>query len=570
MEKTYKDLQERCIELELFPCSGKGITKKHLQEKIEKEEERILKEYDSSSDSSPPSDDEEINGEMVKIANSSIPLMGSEMYESSHVLPLKNLSFYGEKDKKLGAGSYGEVYLYKGSDESYAIKRMVDGMDSSLLREVGVLLRCFHENIINIVDVINRDPDFYVVLPLANGDLHFFIKNKILDEYDKISISYQLLSGTSYLHARSIIHRDIKPDNILIFEEGGQLIARISDFGLAMTYGCEVPTGMTNPVYTIPYRAPEIIKDLAYSAKADIWALGATFFELHSGLGYLFYGKGARSPPEVLQRIYDVINTGKHREWLRSKNVREEIITLINDMLVINPKNRIDSFELMEDSVFDSVRYEYEWYNIKCPKKLHLRTAYPIVKNLFSHLHIALEWLYSVSMYLKLAPRIYHHAIWIYDAFSSINEIRRPNIQIYMSAALDIAALYAGEDDLPNYLIYYSNKSFTLNQLMIVENHIIKTIKYDIVQNLAWDYLSNKQADIALVILSLTDLRLKMHPKNLAQLATDITVYAEKQTAFTPLIQERLDDVYKAMAIAKRRKWEPVEEKFFKLIRLFV
>jgi len=145
--------------------------------------------------------------------------------------------------KLLGQGSYGAVCsaIHKPSGKKVAIKKMdgvfEDEVDCKrILREINLLRKLHHPYVVNILDVL--DPknhetfdSLYVVLELAESDLKKVIKSAIHLQIKHIStVIYNLLCAVKYLHSANVLHRDLKPDNVLVNEDCS---VKICDFGLA-------------------------------------------------------------------------------------------------------------------------------------------------------------------------------------------------------------------------------------------------------------------------------------------------------------------------------------------------
>ena len=221
-----------------------------------------------------------------------------------------------EKIKVLGQGTYGVVSKCreKLTDNVYAIKdikvsRGFEGIPATALREIAILKSLKHPNIINQVGVFNQGfKKFSIIFEFADGDLKNRVdKLKPGEFFTEETIKkwmYQILLGTAYCHSQMVLHRDLKPNNILITDDD---TIKIADFGLARTFNLPV-TLYTREVISLWYRAPELLLGEAeYCTGVDIWSIGCIMYEL-SHLNTLFPGD---SEIEMIMKIFSVLGTPK-------------------------------------------------------------------------------------------------------------------------------------------------------------------------------------------------------------------------------------------------------------------
>ncbi|XP_068145645.1 cyclin-dependent kinase 10 [Drosophila tropicalis] len=196
-----------------------------------------------------------------------------------------------EKLNRVGEGSYGIVYRARDTrnNEIVALKKVrmdqeKDGLPVSGLREIMILKQCRHENIVQLREVVvGKSLDsIFLVMDFCEQDLASVLDNmpQPFTESEVKCITLQVLRALKYMHARYIIHRDLKVSNLLMTDKG---CIKVADFGLARLY-CNPPKPMTPQMVTLWYRAPELLLgSRTYTAAVDMWAFGCILGELLIG-----------------------------------------------------------------------------------------------------------------------------------------------------------------------------------------------------------------------------------------------------------------------------------------------
>jgi len=196
------------------------------------------------------------------------------------------------KLSKLGEGTYGVVY--KAHDITtggiVALKKIrleaeEEGVPSTALREVSILKRLDHVNIVKLLCHIHRPEQhkLCLVFEFLDQDLkqHLDGLKKPMEPYRVREFSRQMLQGLLYCHQRRILHRDLKPQNLLIDNATGTL--KLADFGLARTIGLPQFRAYSREVITLWYRAPEILLGFQpYTAAVDVWSAACIIAEMAS------------------------------------------------------------------------------------------------------------------------------------------------------------------------------------------------------------------------------------------------------------------------------------------------
>lgn len=221
-----------------------------------------------------------------------------------------------QKIEKIGEGAYGIVYKAKNrsSGELVALKKIRleaedEGIPSTAIREISILKELEHPNIVRLHDVIHTEKKLTLVFEYLDQDLKKFLDTtEQLQPWVIKSSLYQLLRGIEFCHDRRVLHRDLKPQNLLI-NKAGEL--KLADFGLARAFGIPVRC-YTHEVVTLWYRAPDVLMgSRKYSTSVDLWSVGCIFGEMACG-NPLFPGT---SDQDQLLRIFNVLGTPTEDTW---------------------------------------------------------------------------------------------------------------------------------------------------------------------------------------------------------------------------------------------------------------
>jgi negative regulator of PHO system len=187
-----------------------------------------------------------------------------------------------------------------------------EGTPSTAIREISLMKELKHENIVSLFDVIHTENKLMLVFEYMDKDLKKYMDARgdrgALDPVTIKSFMYQLLRGIAFCHENRVLHRDLKPQNLLINNKG-QL--KLADFGLARAFGIPVNT-FSNEVVTLWYRAPDVLLgSRMYNTSIDIWSAGCIMAEMFTGRP-LFPGT---TNEDQLQRIFRLMGTPSERSW---------------------------------------------------------------------------------------------------------------------------------------------------------------------------------------------------------------------------------------------------------------
>ncbi|ELT89061.1 hypothetical protein CAPTEDRAFT_159953 [Capitella teleta] len=223
-----------------------------------------------------------------------------------------------QKIEKIGEGTYGVVYKAKDklTGGIVALKKIrldteSEGVPSTAIREISLLKELDHPAIVRLFDVVHTELKLYLVFEFLNQDLKRYMENcSVTGLPGPLIKSYlhQLLSGIAFCHVHRILHRDLKPQNLLIDSRGN---IKLADFGLARAFGVPVRS-YTHEVVTLWYRAPEILLGSQYySTPVDVWSIACIFAEMVTRKA-LFPGD---SEIDQLFRIFRTLGTPDESLW---------------------------------------------------------------------------------------------------------------------------------------------------------------------------------------------------------------------------------------------------------------
>jgi len=294
-------------------------------------------------------------------------------------------------DRPIGYGAFGVVWSVTDPRDSkrVALKKLPNVFQSlvsskRVFRELKMMRFFRHENVLSCLDILQPPhidffQEIYMITELMQSDLHKIIVSPQNLSQDHIKVFlYQILRGVKYLHSAKIIHRDIKPGNLLV---NSNCVLKICDFGLARVEEEDSTKHMTQEVVTQYYRAPEILMGAKhYTTAVDMWSVGCIFGEL-LGRRILFQ---AQSPIQQLELITDLLGTPSVNDmkfaveaakrhvlargpktpsiaylYTLSQSATHEAVHFLCQMLTLDPEKRVNVVEALNHPYLDEGRLRY-------------------------------------------------------------------------------------------------------------------------------------------------------------------------------------------------------------------
>uniref|UniRef100_A0A8C1SDX0 Cyclin dependent kinase 18 n=1 Tax=Cyprinus carpio TaxID=7962 RepID=A0A8C1SDX0_CYPCA len=217
---------------------------------------------------------------------------------------------------KLGEGTYATVFKGRSklTENLVALKEIrlehEEGAPCTAIREVSLLKNLKHANIVTLHDIIHTDRCLTLVFEYLDNDLKQYLDNcgNLMSMHNVKIFTFQLLRGLSYCHKRKILHRDLKPQNLLINDKGE---LKLADFGLARAKSVPTKT-YSNEVVTLWYRPPDVLLgSTEYSTPIDMWGVGCILYEMATGRP-MFPGSTVK---EELHLIFRLMGTPTEESW---------------------------------------------------------------------------------------------------------------------------------------------------------------------------------------------------------------------------------------------------------------
>lgn len=295
------------------------------------------------------------------------------------------------KEFQLGEGTYGVVYKARDPRgmpvalKKVRLDHVNEGLPTTTIREIVALKELQHPYVVRLLDTSVTPGSVWLIFEFLEYDLHKFLRQhyaadqrrkidkRPIPEYVCKAFMYQMLTAIAFMHGRRYLHRDLKPQNVLVSAKG---IVKVADFGLARLVGCPVQR-FTHEIVTLWYRAPEVLlgnMKTYYGTGVDVWSLACIMGEMYL-LQPLFEGD---CEIDQLFQIFMVLGTPTNRAWpgiehypsfqaifpkwassrldmLFPDNMCSEARTMVADMLEYNPARRAQCQQVLASSYFDDV-----------------------------------------------------------------------------------------------------------------------------------------------------------------------------------------------------------------------
>jgi calcium-dependent protein kinase len=356
----------------------------------------------------------------------------------------------------------------KDETSRYAIKiikkkQIEKRLRDDFLNELSILSILDHPNVIKLHETYEDENSYYLVMEhLSGGDVfHRIDKMERLDERFIARVLYKIISAINYCHSIGVVHRDIKPDNILFSDESEQAEVKIIDYGLGKKFSSQYSDLMHSFIGTPYFVAPEVINQ-EYNSNCDMWSIGATAYMLFTG-----------TPPfngicrtQVLNGI-----SKKEADFTPSRwgHVSEEALDFVKKLLIKDPRKRMTSQTSLKHNFFNKINLEvHDIQQIDTETLKNLRQfqiPHKFKKLILGSLIDTLE-----KEELKKLNETFHAIDLNHEGFISLYELKK---------AFELSGLELNENEI-NEIIeridYDKNGKLNYSEFLIAAINIQKTI----------------------------------------------------------------------------------------------
>jgi len=223
-----------------------------------------------------------------------------------------------DRAEKLGEGISSVVYkaLDKHRNVFVALKTIgleneEEGIPSTAIREIAILNTLQHPNVIKMHDVVHHERGLIIALEFVPFNLRQWLDNNEVQPQIVREISSQLFQSLEYCHRMNVVHRDLKPHNILVQPTETSITIKLADFGLSRQLGIHVRT-CTSEVVTLWYRPPDVLcGSQTYGMSVDIWSAACIMAELCTKTP-TFPGS---DNVDTLRKMYELLGTPNEEIW---------------------------------------------------------------------------------------------------------------------------------------------------------------------------------------------------------------------------------------------------------------
>jgi hypothetical protein len=239
---------------------------------------------------------------------------------------------------QIGSGTGGRVYraTRRADGQTVAVKVLRaeylsdPEMVTRFLREGGALRAASHPHLVRVLDLVAEGDTLAIVMDFVPGpDLRRLLATERLDQDRALRLLAQLAAALDAVHEAGIVHRDVKPENVLVVWRGGEPFARLTDFGVARILDNPGLTRISQVVGTPAYLAPELATGRTAGPAADVYALGVTAYELFTG-----------DRPFAAESPIAVIMAHVEAEPARPPGMADAVWSLLRDCLAKDPAQR--------------------------------------------------------------------------------------------------------------------------------------------------------------------------------------------------------------------------------------